>query len=396
MIKEEILHLAQAYFAEVRDYRRHLHQHPELSFHEYETAKYIAAFLQKEGIPFEDNWVKTGLVATIEGNNPGKKTIALRADIDALPIKELTGAAYASKNEGAMHACGHDVHTACLLGAALILNDTREQWEGTVKLIFQPGEEQLPGGASQMIAEGLFEKHPATAIFGQHVMPELEAGKVGFRKGMYMAACDELYLTVSGKGGHGAMPHKATDPILVSAHIVVALQQIVSRRANALLPTVLSIGHIEGKGATNVIPEKVEMQGTLRTYDELQRQEAHQQIKDLCSGLAQSMGAHCEVKIIKGYPPVNNHPQLTERAITFARELLGNENVVPLEMRPTGEDFAFYNQVMPGCFFRLGTGNIAKGITASVHSPHFDIDEEALKTGMAIMSFLAVSELSAD
>lgn len=394
MLKVEIGNLAQAFFEEVREFRRHLHQYPELSFQEKETSQYIAKILDKEGIQYETGWIETGIVATIEGKDPMSKTIALRADIDALPIEELTEAPYQSKNKGVMHACGHDVHTSSLLGAALILNDLREEWSGTIKLIFQPGEEKLPGGASLMIEEGLFEKHPSSAIFGQHVMPELDAGKVGFRSGMYMAACDELYIDVIGKGGHAALPHKVIDPIVISAQIVLALQQMVSRKANVLSPTVLSIGYIEGKGATNVIPDKVVMKGTLRTYNEAWRMEAHGLIEKLCTEMASSLGATCDVNIIKGYPNVYNDENLTSKAKEWAIDYLGAEHVIDLEMRPSGEDFAFYSQIMPGCFYRLGTGNSEKGITASVHNPHFDIDEDALVTGMGLMAYLAVSQLS--
>lgn len=393
MLKDQIKNLSDAFFEEVREFRRHLHSHPELSFQEKETSKYISQLLTKEGIQHETNWADTGIVATIEGKDPSSKSMALRADIDALPIEELNDVSYKSKHQGTMHACGHDVHTSSLLGTALILNDLKDQWSGTVKLIFQPGEEKLPGGASLMIKDGLFEKHPSSAIFGQHVMPELEVGKVGFRSGMYMAACDEIYIDVIGKGGHGALPHKAIDPILISAHLILALQQMVSRRANGLSPTVLSIGHIEGKGATNVIPDKVTMKGTLRTYSEEWRMEAHGLIKKLCEEMTSSMGGRCEVNILKGYPNVFNNVPLTEQAGVWAEDFLGKENVVELEMRPTGEDFAFYSQVMPGCFYRLGTGNEEKGITASVHSPHFDIDESALITGMGLMAHLAIKTL---
>lgn len=393
MLKEELKHLSEAYFEEIRQHRRHLHSNPELSFHEFETSKYIADFLKKEGIEFEDGWVKTGIVATIKGQNPETKTVTLRADIDALPIVELNEVPYKSTKNGAMHACGHDVHTSSMMGAILLLNDTKDQWQGTIKIIFQPAEEMLPGGASLMIKEGLFEKHPTQSVIGQHVLPELEVGKVGFKPGMYMASADEIYLTVNGKGGHGALSYRTIDPILIASHMVVALQQLVSRNANALLPTVLTIGYIEGLGSTNVIPDKVYMKGTLRTYDETWRMTAHETIARICNGIAESMGATCDVDIRKGYPNVYNNPELTLKASQWAQEFLGQEQVVELEMRPTGEDFAFYSQIVPGCFYRLGTGNKEKGITAGLHNPKFDIDEEALKTGMALMAWLAIKEL---
>ncbi|MGB0429756.1 MAG: M20 metallopeptidase family protein [Bacteroidia bacterium] len=394
MLKEQILNLSQAYFEEIRQHRRYLHAHPELSFHEFETSKYIAEFLKKEGIEFETGWVKTGIVATINGKNPHSKTIMLRADIDALPIFELNSVDYKSKNEGVMHACGHDVHTTAMLGAILILNDTKDQWEGSVKIIFQPGEEKLPGGASLMINEGLFQKHPVTNVIGQHVLPELETGKVGFKAGNYMASCDEIYITVNGKGGHGALAYKTIDPILISSHIVVALQQVVSRNAKSIIPSVLSIGYIQGLGATNVIPDKVEMKGTFRTYDEAWRMQAHENINRICKGVAESMGATVNVNIIKGYPNVYNYPELTNNAQNWAKDLLGAENVVDLEMRPTGEDFAFLSNEVPGTFYRLGTGNQQQGITAGLHNPKFNIDENALKIGMGLMAWLAIKTLS--
>ena len=394
MIQDEIKRLADAYFEEVRTIRRHLHRFPERSFQEVNTSKYIADFLTKENITHSTDWATTGIIATIKGNNPSKKTISLRADIDALPIQELNNVPYKSTHDGIMHACGHDAHTASLMGCMLILNDLKERWEGTIHFIFQPGEEELPGGASLLIDQGLFDQHPSQAIIGQHVMPELPYGKVGFRAGQYMAACDELYIDILGKGGHGALPHKCIDPIVVSAQIILALQQIVSRKANSLSPTVLTIGDIHGHGATNVIPDVVKMKGTLRTYQEEWRTEAHQEIEDLCHHIAASTGAKAEVTIKKGYPSLFNNPALTTSLRAKAEDFLGKENVVELEMRPTAEDFAHYSQLLPACFYRLGVGNEAKGITASVHNPNFDIQEESLITGMGLMSFLAISELA--
>ncbi len=393
MLKEQILNFSEAYFEEIRQHRRYLHMHPELSFQEFETSKYIADFLTKEGIEFESGWVKTGIVATIKGKNPEAKTIMLRADIDALPIIEQNQVPYKSLNEGVMHACGHDVHTTSMLGAILILNDTKDQWEGTIKIIFQPGEEKLPGGASLMIKEGLFKKHPSSLVIGQHVLPELEVGKVGFKAGKYMASCDEIYLTVNGKGGHGALSYKTIDPILISSHIIIALQQVVSRQANAITPSVLSIGYIQGLGSTNVIPDQVHMKGTFRTFDEEWRMKAHENIERICKGVAESMGATIDVNILKGYPTVINDPILTDKSIYWAKDLLGEKKVIDLEMRPTGEDFSFLSQEIPGVFYRLGTGNAEKGISAGLHNPNFDIDENALKTGMSLMAWIAIQSL---
>ncbi|MCB0737610.1 MAG: amidohydrolase [Bacteroidetes bacterium] len=392
-LKEQIQNLAQAYFEEIRAIRRHLHQNPELSFQEFNTSNYIASILEKEGIEYERNWVKTGIVATIMGQKPSGKITAIRADIDALPIQETNEVPYKSCNDGVMHACGHDVHTASALGAALILNDLRDEWAGTIKFVFQPAEEKLPGGASLMIKEGLFERHKMQSIFGQHVQHDLPEGKVGFRPGKYMASCDEIYLTVKGKGGHGALPHNLVDPVMITAQILVALQQVVSRQAKPLTPTVLSFGRIEANGATNIIPDKVELQGTFRTYDEEWRDQAHLKITEIATGIAQSFGGNCEVDIRKGYPFVFNDEDLTEKAISWAKDYMGAENVVDLEMRPTGEDFSFYGHHIPATFYRLGVANFEKNITSSIHTSTFDIDEKALVTGAGLMAFLALKKL---
>lgn len=387
-LAHELNNLAAAYFEEIRQVRRALHSHPEPSFEEEWTSGYIAGILEKEGIPYEKGWVKTGIVATIKGGGPGNGRVGLRADMDALPIMELNKVAYRSMRDGWMHACGHDVHMACLLGAALLLHDTRAQWGGEVVLVFQPGEELLPGGARLMLDQGLLEKHPVDAMFALHVMPELPVGTLGFRAGRYMAACDELHIEVLGRGGHGALPHLAVDPILIGAQMVIGLQQIVSRKASPLLPTVLSIGHFEALGATNVIPDRAVLKGTLRTYDEAWRMQAHKEIEKICRGTAEMLGGSCTIDIVKGYPSLYNDDALTAGARERARELVGAGGVVELDLRPTGEDFAYYGQRVPACFFRLGTGG---GV--SVHHGGFDIGEEALTTGMAAMAYLALSYL---
>jgi amidohydrolase len=301
---------------------------------------------------------------------------------------------YKSKNEGVMHACGHDVHTSSLLGTAKILNTLRDEFEGTVKLIFQPGEEKIPGGASLMIKEGVLEKPKVDNIIGQHVMPLIEAGKVGFRSGMYMASADEIYVKVKGKGGHGAMPEMNVDPVLITAHILTALQQIVSRNASPKVPSVLSFGKVIAEGATNVIPNEVYLEGTFRTMDEEWRASAHQKMKKMAEGIAESMGGSCEFDIHKGYPFLVNEPELTERSRAAAIEFLGEENVQELDLWLAAEDFAYYSQEIDACFYRLGVRNEAKGITSSVHTPTFDIDPLALETGMGLMSWLAIQELN--
>jgi amidohydrolase len=390
----DIKALAGKFLPDVVEVRRHMHAHPELSFQEFETSAYIQSKLTEWGIPFKNNIVKTGIVATIEGKNPGSKTIALRADIDALPIVEENDVPYKSVNTGVMHACGHDAHTSSLLGAARILNTLKDNFDGTVRMLFQPGEERIPGGAKLMIEEGVLENPRPHSIIGQHVLPQLEAGKVGFKGGMFMASADEIYVTVHGKGGHGAMPHLAIDPVLIAAHIVVTLQQVVSRRSNPLTPTVLTFGKVVANGSTNIIPNEVYMEGTFRTMNEEWRAKAHEIMKKTAETLAESMGATCEFKILKGYPFLVNDEDLTERARTAAIEFLGAENVVELESRMTAEDFAYYTQLMPACFYRLGTGNAARNITSGIHTPTFDIDESSLETGMGLMAYLAVKELA--
>lgn len=397
MLKEKIKHLAASYHAEIVEARRHLHSHPELSFQEMETGKFIARKLTELGIPHETGWGGNGVVALIQGEKPEKKTVALRADIDALPIQEANDVPYKSQNQGIMHACGHDVHTASLLGVAQILHALKDEFEGTVKLIFQPAEEKLPGGASILIEEGVLENPRPAFIFGQHVLPSLEAGKVGFRPGMFMASADEIYVTVKGKGGHGAMPHDCVDTILITAHILTALQQIVSRHANPLTPSVLTFGKINSTGgATNIIPNEVKLEGTFRTLDEKWRTEAHLRMKKMAEGIAESMGGTCDFHIVKGYPFLKNDEVLTKRARQFAKEYLGSENVVELDIRMTAEDFAFYSQKIPACFYRLGTGNLARGITSPIHTNTFDVEEESLQTGMGLMAWIAIQELTLD
>jgi amidohydrolase len=391
---KKIKALSKEHFNEIVAIRRHLHANPELSFEEYQTSAFIEEKLKQFQIPFKSGFVKTGIVAHIEGKNPSKKVVALRADMDALPIQEENKVEYCSKNAGVMHACGHDVHTACLLGAAKILNELKNEFEGTVKLIFQPAEEKLPGGASLMIKEGALENPKTSAIIGLHVFPSMESGKVGFRSGMYMASTDELYVTIQGKGGHGALPHLTIDPVLISAHLIVGLQQIVSRNAQPIIPSVLSFGKVIANGATNVIPAEVKLEGTFRTLDESWRTEAHKRMRELACGMVESMGGKCEFEIKRGYPVLYNNEELTQRSEKTAIEYLGNKNVEKLDLRMTAEDFAYYTQEIPGCFYRLGTGNISKGITSNVHTSTFDIDENALEIGMGLMSCLALRELN--
>ena len=390
--KEQIQHLAGTIFEEVVSYRRHLHAHPELSFKEFETAAFVKAKLTEWGIPF-DGIANTGVVGLITGDLPSDKVIALRGDMDALPINEANDRPYVSQNPGVMHACGHDVHTSSLLGCAYILNSLKAEFGGTIKLIFQPGEEVLPGGASIMIAEGVLENPKPQHIVGQHVMPLIDAGKVGFRSGIYMASTDELYVTVYGKGGHGAQPHQNIDPVLISAHILVALQQIVSRNADPRLPSVLSFGKVTANGATNIIPNEVKLEGTFRTLNEDWRQEAKRLMKKMAEGIAESMGGSCDFRIMHGYPFLINEEVLTANARAFAEDYLGAENVVDLDIWMAAEDFAYYSQVTDACFYRLGTGNAAKNTQYSVHHPNFDVDEDALKISTGLMAYIALKQL---
>ena len=390
---DKIRTLSKNYLQETIAIRRHLHAHPELSFHEYNTSDFIASKLKEYGIPFQQGMVKTGIVALIEGKNPTKKITALRGDMDALPIIETNTCDYRSQNEGVMHACGHDVHSASLLVAAKILNELKDEFEGTVKLIFQPGEEKLPGGASLMIAEGVLENPKPQIIFAQHVFPGMETGKVGFRSGMYMASTDELYLTVKGKGGHAAMPADYNNPLLIAAAVLQKLNEEFMEKEQ-VAPTVLAFGKIIGNGATNVIPDEVKIEGTFRTMNESWRKEAHEKMKAIAAAVAEKMKGSAELNVEHGYPFLVNDEQTTTKARAAAEQYLGKENVEELPMRMTAEDFAFFSQQVPACFYRLGTGNKAKGITSGVHTSTFDIDESALEIGTGLMAWLVVNELS--
>ena len=390
---DKIKQLAEIAFNIVLADRRHLHKNPELSFKEFQTQQYVWERLDEIGISNKKKIAETGIIAMIEGKNPSAKIFALRADMDALPIQETNKTDYVSQNAGVMHACGHDVHTSSLLGVASVLQQLKSEFSGTVKLLFQPGEEKLPGGASLMIKEGALKNPSVSGILGQHVMPMIETGKVGFRSGVYMASTDEIYVTVKGKGGHGAIPHQNIDPVLIASHIIVALQQIVSRNANPIMPSVLSFGKVMANGATNVIPDSVYLEGTFRTLDEKWRSDAHTKMIRMANAIAEGMGGSCEFKIIRGYPALVNNPQLTASARKNAEAYLGKENVLDLDIWMAAEDFAFYSQETNACFYRLGTRNEANGITSSVHTSTFDIDEKALLTGVGLMSYLALCEL---
>jgi amidohydrolase len=385
---DQIKKLAIAYFDEIVEIRRHIHQHPELSFHEHKTSAFIKSILTKWDLTFTDGIADTGIVVVLKGNNSDIKTLALRADFDALPIQEENDVSYCSQNDEVMHACGHDAHTASLLGTLKILNELKTDWEGTLKFIFQPAEEMLPGGAQQMIKEGVLENPKVDIIIGQHVFPDLEVGKVGFRPAKYMASTDELHITVKGKGGHAALPEKYNNPLLAAAKLITELD--TSFKKDKDRPSVLAIGFIEGIGSTNVIPEIVRLKGTLRAMDEDFRNKAHQQMQAISNTVAQSYNLEIDFDIRKGYPCLINDEKVTEKSIAFAKEYMGEDNVIDLPIRMTAEDFAYYSQIIPACFYRLGTANTEKGITGGLHTSNFNIDEDALKIGMGLMAYLAI------
>ncbi len=392
-LKDKIKKLSKEYHREIIDIRRHIHQNPELAFEEDQTAAFVSQKLTEYGIEHKTGIAKTGIVALIKGQNPDNYVVGLRADMDALPILEANTHDFISKNKGKMHACGHDAHTASLLGVAKILNTIKNEFEGTIKLVFQPSEEELPGGASVMINEGVLENPKVDIMIGQHVYPELPAGTVGMKSGRYMASTDELYLTVKGKGGHGAIPDRNIDPVLIASHIVTAMQQVVSRNALPSMPTVVSFGKFIADGQTNIIPDEVHLEGILRTFDETWRQEAQQKIRNIATGIAQSMGGDCTVRIDRGYPVVVNDEKVTETSRQFAKDFLGAEHVYQLDYRMTAEDFAYFSQKVPSTFYRLGVRNEEKGIISSLHSNTFDIDESSLITSIGTMSWIAVNHL---
>jgi amidohydrolase len=385
MLQNKIRELARQWADEFIQIRRHLHANPELSYQEFETSRFVQEKLREFNIPFEVK-ATTGVVGIIKGKNPDSRIVALRGDMDALPISEQNDIPYRSKNKGVMHACGHDVHTTCLLGAARILSETKDEWEGTVKLIFQPGEEKNPGGASLLIKEGVLDNPRPESIYGLHVNPQLEVGKLSFRAGKVMASADEIYITIKGKGGHAAAPHLTSDTILIASHLIVSLQQVISRNNNPQSPSVLSITAFNGGFTTNVIPTEVKLMGTFRAMDEEWRFKAHELIRRHTEGLVNSMGAEVDLFIDIGYPTVYNNEELHNKSKEIAENYMGKEKVEETEVRMGAEDFGFYSQHIPGCFFRLGTANQEKGIVNGVHTPLFNIDEQAIEIGMGMMA----------
>jgi len=384
----KIKQLAESAYDEIVEIRRYIHKNPELSFKEHKTSAYIKSILTGWGISFTEDIADTGIVVLLEGNNPSSKTLALRADFDALPITEENEIDYCSVNKGVMHACGHDAHTASLLGVVKILNNLKQEWEGSVKFIFQPAEEMLPGGARQMIKEGVLENPKVEKMLGQHVFPDLEVGKVGFRPGKYMASTDELHITIKGKGGHAALPQKYNSPLLAAAKLITDLDISFIKEKDR--PSVLAIGFIEGLGSTNVIPEQVKLKGTLRAMDEEFRALAHDKMLIISNAIAQAYNLEIDFNIRKGYPCLVNDEALTKKSIAFAKQYLGEDNVIDLPIRMTAEDFSYYSHEVPSIFYRLGTANKSKGITHGLHTSRFNIDEKSLKIGMGLMAYLAI------
>ena len=389
-LEQQIKQLAKKYADEFIEVRHHLHANPELSYVEFETSQYVQQKLTAYNIPFQIK-ATTGVIGLIKAKNPDRRVVALRADMDALPIIEENDVPYKSTRPGIMHACGHDVHTACLLGAAKILSELKEEWEGTVKLIFQPAEEKNPGGASILIKEGVLENPVPQNIFGMHVHTPLETGRLSFRGGMVMASADEIYITIKAKGGHAAAPHLTADTILIAANLIVALQQIISRNNNPFNPSVLSFTSFQGGNTTNVIPSEVKLMGTFRAMDEQWRFKAHGLIKKMAEAMVESMGAEIEIKIDVGYPHVFNNELLNAAARKKAEAFMGKDNIEETELRMGAEDFAFYSHKIPACFFRLGTGNAAKGITIGGHTPTFNVDENAIEIGMGMMALFGAT-----
>jgi len=392
-LKQRITDIARETEAEILSIRRYLHQHPELSFRETNTSDFIRERLDAWNIEYRHPFVNTGILALIRGKQGDGKTVALRSYMDALPIEEQTGLSFSSENPGVMHACGHDIHMACALGAAAILKKLENEIAGTVLIIFQPGEERIPGGAKLMLEEGIFSEEKPDVIIGQHIYPEMLTGKVGFKSGMYMASSDEIYITVHGQGGHGALPEYIHDPVLMASHILISLQQEVNRRAPKGTPTVLSFGKVEANGAVNIIPDKVQLEGTFRTMNEEWRTRAHQLIQQVAGGIASSMNGSVEVEIKKGYPVLVNDPDYTSKARQLAMNMIGSDRVEDLEYRMTAEDFAWFSQAYPAVFYRLGVRNPSEMEIQKLHTSKLIPDEKAVLNGMIMLSWLTTGFL---
>lgn len=386
--KKKVIQKAEDLESEIISLRRHFHKYPELSYKEYETSAFIKEWLKNNDIPFREGIAGTGIIATVSGKARGGRVIAVRAEMDALPVTERAETDFSSVNTGIMHACGHDAHLAMMMGTGKLLRDMVEEFEGTVLLVFQPGEEKSPGGARMMIESGAFEDPKPDIFIAHHVLPELETGKVGYKSGRYLASCDEIYITVKGKGGHAALTALTTDQIYIASNLVVRLKDTMAERQSARkIPTVLGIGKISGEGATNVIPETVEIAGTFRTFDEKWRSEALNHVRLVADVIAREYGVTIDVRIAEGYPVLVNNEKLTKDAMQLSSVLLGKENIETYDIRMSSDDFSFYGSLAPALYYRIGLKK--KGAEMhKLHTPDFDIDEAGLKTGVANMSWL--------
>lgn len=376
------------YHADTIEHYKYLHQHPELSFEEENTAAYVESCLKDWNIEYRKNIGGFGILARVKGKIQSSRVIALRADMDALPIVEQNDIDFVSQNKGIMHACGHDTHTASLLGVVKIINEIKDKFGGTVLFIFQPGEEKHPGGASLMLQDGIFDEYKPDIIIGQHAYVDYAVGEVGFGDGVIMASADEVHMKIIGKGGHGAIPHEVNDTVLAASQVLVSMQQVVSRRSNPFKPCVLSFGKFIADGATNVIPNVVTLAGTLRCMDEEERYKLKPIIRDIAIHTAKAYSCECEIEVYDGYPCVYNDEAVTRMMKTFATEYLGTEKVKGLPKRMTAEDFGFFSQKYPCTFYRFGIQG--KRRSTGLHTPTFLIDEEALQTSVGTMAYLAL------
>ncbi|MEJ5244872.1 MAG: M20 family metallopeptidase [Bacteroidota bacterium] len=385
----EIRNQVEEIYQQVVDFRRKIHQNPELSNKEFATTDFIISILKENNIEYK-RITETGAVGII-GN--GNNCIALRADIDALPIKEETGLPFASQNPGIMHACGHDFHTAILLGSAIILKKFEEHLDGTIKLIFQPSEELIPGGALKMIKAGVLDNPRPKYVFGQHIYPELNTGEIAVSAGPVMAAADELYWNLYGKGSHAAQPHMGNDPLIVAAHLIIHLQAMLNKNKNPFSPAVLSVTSVIGGKATNIFPEFASMQGTLRTFDESLRSKLHKLIENNSRQIASLFDVKCDVEVRKGFPALINNSELVDKFKDIANQALGVNNVHSFEPKMWAEDFAYFAREIPSVFWFLGVKQSVDSEVVPLHNSKLNPDEQAMKTGMLAMVNAAIELL---
>ncbi|MGB2989183.1 MAG: amidohydrolase [Candidatus Zixiibacteriota bacterium] len=386
--------ISKKIFPKLVKLRREFHQYPELSFHEFKTSERVAKELRKLRITVKTGIAKTGVVGVLTGRKSGK-TVALRADMDALPIEEQTGFPYKSRNKGVMHACGHDVHMACAIGAAIILSEIKRDLDGNVKFIFQPSEEVIPGGAKPMIQAGVLKNPNVSGIFGLHCEPGIPVGKIGVKDGPFMAQVDDFDITISGSSGHGARPHQGVDAIVVASQVIQALQTIPSRKIDPVEPVVVSVGKIEGGTARNIICDRVMLKGTARSLSREVARKIPALLKSITSGVAKSAGASFELTYSPGYPVLVNHPEATDLARGTIARIFGKQAVFEIKKPEMGaEDFAYFLQKVPGTFLRLGIRNPKKGAVYPWHHPKFIVDEDVIKIGTAVLAGIALDFLN--